>query len=288
MARTVNPIGIMQGRLVPPAGNRIQSFPREAWRCEFERAARAELACIEWIYDLDGAEANPLGNDAGIEEVRALSAQYGVAVRSVCADYFMDRPLVRATAAERAERLRTLHWLLGRCAACGIRRMVLPFVDASRIDTPTDEDDVVACLEQTLPAAERVGVEMHLETSLSPRDFARLLERLPHPFIKVNYDSGNSASLGYHPRDEFAAYGDRVGSVHVKDRVRGGGTVPLGAGDTDLPAFFESLGEIGYAGPLVLQVARGVPGDEVAWARHNRNLVLDHLARRGSTAWTCS
>ena len=37
--------------------------------------------------------------------------------------------------------------------------------------------------------------------------------------IKVNYDSGNSASLGYDPTDEFAAYGERVGSVHIKDRV---------------------------------------------------------------------
>jgi sugar phosphate isomerase/epimerase len=33
--------------------------------------------------------------------------------------------------------------------------------------------------------------------------------------------------------EEFAAYGERVGSFHIKDRVRGGKTVPLGQGDTD-------------------------------------------------------
>ena len=48
--------------------------------------------------------------------------------------------------------------------------------------------------------------------------------------MRVNYDSGNSASLGYRPRDEFAAYGSRVGSVHLKDRRLGAGTAPLGRG----------------------------------------------------------
>jgi hexulose-6-phosphate isomerase len=281
MARPGNPIGIMQGRLVPPPEGRFQCFPRDHWRREFALAAEAGLACIEWIYDAYGADVNPLATDANVAEMRELSARYGVAVESLCADYFMDRPLVRATAAEREERVGALVWLLGRCAACGIRRMVLPFVDASAIREPADRDDVVTSLERALPPAERLGVEMHLETALGPDDFARLLDRLPHPSIKVNYDSGNSASLGYHPREEFAAYGRRVGSAHVKDRVRGGGTVPLGAGGADLPAFFACLAGVGYAGPLILQVARGAPGDEVAWARQNRATVLKYLDEVG-------
>jgi hexulose-6-phosphate isomerase len=98
--------------------------------------------------------------------------------------------------------------------------------------------------------------------------------------LKVNYDSGNSASLGYEPTDEFAAYGTRVGSVHIKDRVNGGGTVPLGSGNTNFKALFECLGELGYSGDFVLQVARGTRGDEVAWARSNRDYVLALLADR--------
>jgi hexulose-6-phosphate isomerase len=91
--------------------------------------------------------------------------------------------------------------------------------------------------------------------------------------VRVNYDSGNSSSLGYKPAEEFAAYGDRVGSVHVKDRVRNGGTVPLGQGDADLDAMFTCLHNLNYAGDIVLQVARGIAGDELAWARHNRAFV---------------
>ena len=158
--------------------------------------------------------------------------------------------------------------------------MVVPFVDASRIDSDAELDHVVGVLERLLPAAEETGVELHLETSLSPSRFAQLLARLPHPMLKVNYDSGNSASLGYDPTDEFAAYGGRVGSVHIKDRVRGGGTVPLGSGDTNFQALFECLGALGYSGDFVLQAARGTDGDEVSCARENREYVMALQAGR--------
>jgi L-ribulose-5-phosphate 3-epimerase len=126
------------------------------------------------------------------------------------------------------------------------------------------------------PEVARAGVEVHLETSLGPNEFALLLERVPRAVL-ANYDSGNSASLGYDVAEEFAAYGSRVGSVHIKDRVRGGGTVPLGSGSADLPALFDALDRVGYQGMYTLQVARSQTGDEVAWARHNRARVLKYL-----------
>jgi hexulose-6-phosphate isomerase len=92
----------------------------------------------------------------------------------------------------------------------------------------------------------------------------------------VNYDSGNSASLGYSPANEFAAYGDRIGSVHIKDRVLNGGTVPLGTGNTDFAALFSCLEKIEYRGDFTLQVARGTPGDEVAWAKQNLAFIRGH------------
>ena len=136
-------------------------------------------------------------------------------------------------------------------------------------------DDVVAAVNGILPAARDAKIEIHLETALGPAEFASILERLSDPLVRVNYDSGNSASLGYDVRAEFAAYGSRVGSVHIKDRVRGGGTVPLGSGDADLPALAECLGKIRYDRDLILQVARGVPGGEMHWMKKNRQYVAD-------------
>jgi hexulose-6-phosphate isomerase len=157
----------------------------------------------------------------------------------------------------------------------------VPFVDASRIESEADVDCVVAVLQSILPVADETGIEIHLETSLSPTHFAELLAKIPHPKIKVNYDSGNSSSLGYRPVDEFAAYGERIGSVHIKDRIYGGGTVRLGTGDADLRGLAHCLKSVGYAGEYILQVARNSAGDEVAWARQNRAFLVDLLANAG-------
>jgi L-ribulose-5-phosphate 3-epimerase len=273
-------IGIMQGRLVPPTEDRIQCFPRWNWVDEFELGVKAGIDSIEWIYDFYGADVNPIATDTGTAQMKALIQRTGVQVLSICADYFMERPLVRATTGELAERLAMIDWLLGRGHLLGINRMVVPFVDASRIDTEAEFDGVCETLRRILQVAENYEIEIHLETSLTPSRFAELLARLPHRLLRANYDSGNSSSLGYKPREEFAAYGRRVSSVHIKDRLLGGSTVPLGTGDADFPALAESLKTAGYSGDFILQVARGASGDEVNWIRQNREFVLRNFVTK--------
>lgn len=243
-------IGIMQGRLLPPEPDRFQAFPRARWQEEFALAQAAGLQSIEWIYDAYGADVNPIATDEGIAAMKSHSVQ----VVSLCADYFMDRPALDPA---------KLIWLLNRCHKAGISRLVLPFVDASRIESPAP---VIAMLKEVLPHSR---IEIHLETSLAPKAFADLLNALPYPLLKANYDTGNSASLGYSPTEEFAAYGPRIGSIHIKDRVRNGGTVPLGTGAADFPSFFAALKKLNYQGDYILQVARENPGGEVGLARRN-------------------
>ena len=274
-------IAVMQGRLLPPSDGCFQCFPRKHWREEFPLAAEAGLDAIEWIYDSPGESDNPLGSDDGLAEMLRQSEKCNIAVVSVCADYFMECPLVKAGPAEQEERTNKLLWLLDRCKLAGIRRVVLPFVDNSKIDGDAEEAQVVEVLRRVLGPAEKANVELHLETSLDPKRFASLLAKLPHPYLKANYDSGNSASLGYDVRDELAAYGGRIGSVHIKDRIRGGGTVPLGTGNANIPLLLSQLFRLGYKGDFVMQIARGDAGKELHWIRHNRELVTSHLQAAG-------
>ena len=277
-------IAIMQGRLLPREGGSIQRFPRDRWREEFALAEEAGLDAIEWIYDAHGADVNPLATDAGVAEMRTLSRRYGIAVVSLCADYFLDSPFVRVAPHTAGDLTTHLIWLIGRCHHAGITRVVLPFVDAARIDTPADERRTVDVVNHVLPVCAATGVELHLETSLAPHAFSSLLARIPDPLLRVNYDSGNSASLGHDVAGELAAYGARIGSVHIKDRINGGGTVALGTGDADLPALFSGLAGLRYQGDYVLQVARGTEGGEVEWARRNRAFVVHQLGSVHSTA----
>src|SRR6185369_10422176 len=92
-AAPVTELGVMQGRLSPPEGGRIQSFPEKTWRAEFERAKRCGLDRIEWIIDEPNWEQNPMMTAEGRAEIAALSRSSGVKVRSACADLFMIHPL---------------------------------------------------------------------------------------------------------------------------------------------------------------------------------------------------
>ena len=258
----MNQIGVMQGRLSPPSEGRIQAFPKTTWADEFVLAREAGLELIEWIVEADEVERNPFL--AETDRVAALCLETGVAVRSLCADYFMDRPLLRCSAAERDERLGMLERIIALLPRLGVRHLTIPFVDASAILTEAELSETAAMLKPFLPALERAGADLALETSLDPRGFRRLLDLLDHPCARVNYDIGNSASLGYAPAEEFAAYGAQVATVHVKDRLRGGTTVPLGKGDADFPAVFSALARLDYAGPFILQAARQIPGEEAA------------------------
>jgi len=271
-------IGIMQGRLSPPREGRIQSFPVETWEEEFSRAREAGLDCIEWIYEKETEDRNPLASNEGIARIRELAGTWSVGVHSICADYYMTEQLIDGRGEVSEPGLHHLAWLMGRARRLGARYIILPFVDASSLRRDRRSAGLQALLERILPEAERSGIEIHLETDLPPDTLSRFLRDADHPLIRANYDIGNSASLGYDPERELILLGEYIGSVHVKDRVPGGGTVPLGEGAADFPLCFRLLAEGGYGGTYILQAARGADGDEVGLAARNRMFVLGHLA----------
>ncbi|HTY53456.1 MAG TPA: TIM barrel protein [Methanomicrobiales archaeon] len=274
----MNRIGIMQGRLSPPRDGRIQSFPVESWEEEFPRAKEAGLDCIEWICEKETGALNPLSSDDGIRKILGLVSRWGVGARSICADYYMADLLLDARGGISDGAAGHLTWLIGRARLLGARYIILPFVDDSSLAAGRRRAGLPDLVTRVLPATESAGVELHLETDLPPEDLRKLLAGIDHPLIRANYDIGNSASLGFDTARELELIGEFIGSVHVKDRVRGGGSVPLGEGDADLPLSFRLLRDIGYGGTYILQAARGPGGEEVELAARNRMLVSSLLS----------
>lgn len=276
-------LGIMQGRLSPPEDGRFQSFPRRSWREEFARAREAGLSYIEWIHDEYGRTANPIFSEEGLAEFNALKREHGIATPALCCDWLMDFPIVRCSAQESEERERHLHELLPIAARMGAKRMVLPFVDHARMATIEEQEFVLNVLRRLLKSAETHGVELHLEADFAPDAFAAFLVKVEHPMLKVNWDSGNSSGLGYVASEEFAAYGKRVGSVHIKDRYKkpGGGveTRPLGEGSAKFDDVFAAIRSVDYRGGLTLQVARGADGDEVGFLRTQMEFLKPYMER---------
>lgn len=273
----MNPIGIMQGRLSSPIGGRIQSFPVDRWREEFSLAREAGLDCVEWIYEADTEAVNPLRTDEGVTEIRRLAEDSGVAVWSVCADYYMTERLVASDGTPREAAVAHLIWLVGRVGLLGAHYIVLPFVDESSLRSAQEVEGLLAVLRSAMPAAEQAGVELHLETDLKPADLGTVLEWVSYPLVRANYDIGNSAALGHDPVEELTLLGPWLGSVHVKDRVLGGGTVPLGTGAADFPTCFRLICAADFRGPFILQAAREEGLSEVELAIRNRRFVEEQL-----------
>ena len=240
----------MQGRLLPPQEGRFQSFPRAGWDREIELAQEAGLDCIEWIDDGYGESVNPLWREGGIGRMRELCRKSSVEVRSICADWFMENPLLRCSEPELRARLDRLKRLIGLAAEAGIGRIVLPFVDNSRMRDVAEQTAVVRALAEVAPLAEAAHVELHMETDLSPQPFAAFTARL----------------LGNLSRFKGVTF-------HIKDRVLNGTTVALGTGSANFSSLFRALAESRYRGDFILQAARGEPGGEVELARRNRAFV---------------
>lgn len=251
-------LGVMEGRLLPKYQGRYQAHPVGNWAEEFPVAAGFGLELIEFILDYDGAEANPLLAAGGLEAITAATAATGVGVASICADYFMEAPLHRPGRA--AEAAAVLDRLLDRAARLGVGDIVIPCVDQSRIEDAAQEDFFVAAMAAACPKAEALKVNLSLETDLDPQRFAALLARLPSPRVTVNYDIGNSASWGFDPVAEWAAYGPRVSDVHIKDRVLGGGSVELGNGHANIPCVLNLMSASGFSGPVIMQAFRDDEG----------------------------
>jgi len=267
-----NLLGVMQGRLLPKYKGRYQAHPVGYWQDEFELASGLGLDLIEWIFDFNDADINPLSSDAGIRLIREVSAQTGVSVQTICADYFMEAPLHSANSNTSRESLKVLVDLIPRAAKLGVTNIVIPCVDQSKLSDNGARGRFFEAIKQVLPTAATYRLFLCLETDLAPEPFRDLLSEIDSPFVTVNYDTGNSASCGFDPVKELAAYGDRITDVHIKDRKLGGSSVALGTGDTKFPEFMRGLQARKYKGPFIMQAYREDEGlkifeQQLVWAR---------------------
>ncbi|CAN5415155.1 sugar phosphate isomerase/epimerase [soil metagenome] len=279
MSELVRRIGFMQGRLSPQIDGKIQAFPWTHWRDEFPLAQALGFARLEWTLDHEDLAANPLMTAQGQAEIRALSAAHDIAVSSITGDCFMQAPFWKAKDAARTALVEEMAAVIRAGAAVGATIVVVPLVDNGAVSTRAEEVALAEGLADLTPLLRESGVRVAFECDYPPAQLAAFIAGFPADAFGINFDIGNSASLGWSPREEIPLIASRLVNVHVKDRVLGGSTVPLGQGDADLPTVFTLLGEAGYDGFLILQTARAADGDHVGAARTYRELVLDLAGR---------
>jgi L-ribulose-5-phosphate 3-epimerase len=126
--------------------------------------------------------------------------------------------------------------------ALGFKVILVPFFGEGAIKTPEEMDYVGDVLRELGPQAEKAGVILGLEDTISARDNVRIMERSKSPAVLTYYDVGNSSQNGFNVVEEIRWLGrDRICEVHLKDNPN-----YLGEGKIDFVAVIDALAHIGF------------------------------------------
>ncbi len=148
--------------------------------------------------------------------------------------------------------------LLEVCHELGIPRLALSLEDNSALLNKTHVKEAINSLKIITKKAKKYGLIVSLETSLSVINIKNLLKKVDSKILKINFDLGNSCSLGEDTPQAILELNSLIHSIHIKDRnILFGTTVPFGKGDVDFNECFKSLKMINFKGDIVIQGARG-------------------------------
>jgi L-ribulose-5-phosphate 3-epimerase len=270
-------IGFMQGRLSAMVDGKIQAFPWGEWREEFSRAKALGLTRMEWTIDQDRLRDNPLTTAAGQTEIRDLIRQNALRISSLTGDCFMQAPFWKTSGDAQKALVADLDLVLASCSTIGAEFVVIPLVDNGKIEKTEHEEALLRVLLERSASLARQRVKIVFESDLPPAGLAQFIGKFPGETFGINYDIGNSASLGHDCAAEISAYAPRILNVHVKDRLRGGTTVPLGTGAAELGTAIRLIEQSGYAGQYILQTARAADGDHAGALANYRDMTMRWL-----------
>ena len=197
------------------------------------------------------AESVTLADPAVREAYKAQAAETGLVVSSVAMGFLNGSPL--------ATDPRGPVWLeetIDATADLGAKVILVAFFgdgdlrDKKGALKPADVDSVVERLKDAAPRAEKAGVILGLENTLSAVQNLDIIERVGSDAVRVYYDIRNSTGNGYDVPAELRLLDDRLCQIHFKD-----GKDYLGEGRVKMQPVADALADIGYAGWVVFETS---------------------------------
>ena len=181
----------------------------------------------------------PLDNPGLIDRYLALSAEHKIALDGTCVDRLHDNglksdPLAVKWVSDSIRLTKALHTEV----------LLLPFFGRWAIESPAEGDHVGDALRELAPEAEKAGVILGLEDTISAEDNVRIMERSRSKNVLVYYDVGNSTNNKFDVVKEIRWLGkDRICQIHLKDNPH-----YLGEGSINFPAVMRAIRDIGFTG----------------------------------------
>ena len=181
----------------------------------------------------------PLDNDQLIGEYLAAFKRHGYRPAGTCLDilhvnYLKNDKLGQKWVADGIPVTRKL----------GAKVMLLPFFGKGALQTKEEKDYVGDALRELGPVAEKAGVILGLENTISAEDNVRILDRAKSKAVLVYYDIGNSTNNGFDVAREIEWLGKkRICQMHFKDNPN-----YLGKRKIDIVSVLGAVSRIGFDG----------------------------------------
>jgi L-ribulose-5-phosphate 3-epimerase len=122
--------------------------------------------------------------------------------------------------------------------------ILVPFFGPWALRTRAEMDHVGDAMRELGPEAERAGVILGLEDTISAEDNVRIMERSRSKNVLVYYDVGNSTKAGFDIVKEIRWLGrDRICQFHLKDNPHF-----LGEGTIQFEPVIRAIKDIGWRG----------------------------------------
>jgi hexulose-6-phosphate isomerase len=247
-------LGFMQGRLIKPhKKNIIQSFPDKYW---FEEMTIGQFlfSNVEWTINIENINKNPLIKKNLKNNFLNRIKKIDLIIDSVTCDFFMQVPIFKKKFFNKKKKIiKYLKILIKNCEKLKIKYIILPLVDNSSIKNSEEENSLFECISSLEKELKKTYIIFEID--YNPEEVIRFIKNFDKKKFGINYDTGNSASLGYNISEEIK-YFDYVKNIHIKDRYLKGRSVRLGKGDCNFKKFFYHLNKSNYNGNLILQTAR--------------------------------
>ena len=248
----------MQGRLSGQVSQKIQEFPWETWEKEFNLARNLNLDLIEWTVDFENLKANPIFTPSGRHRLQELSDQHNIRILSMTLDNFVTAPIHKINSVTgESSKPDDFQWVIEQVIGTSVETLVLPIVVESGEENSYSLEKLIQILGGFQPFLKKNRKRVALECELNLKEIEMVADGFREcSQIGFNFDIGNSAAIGNNPTSEIDLFGEKLFNVHIKDRMLGGKTVPIGDGCADFPSIFKILKEKNYSGNYILQAAR--------------------------------
>ena len=250
-------------------GHRADAMP---WTAALRRAANIKIGGTDWSMRLEGKiEAFAAAKEAALDGVQVSlggrakpeaslpmcdpekqkqwleeSKKTGMPIGGTCLEI-----IHRDNLKEHADGPKWVEQSIGATKALGTQVILLPFFGKQQIKERAEQKSTADRLKALAPLAEKAGVILGLENTISAEENVWIMEQVGSPAVKVYYDVGNSFSQKYDVYKEIVWLGkDRVCQLHIKDNPHF-----LGKGPIDYTKYMEAVLKSGFEGWAMLETS---------------------------------